>query len=221
MGKVLVIGNANFSNVAVKKVDFLKGTYIKITPTLKGADSLVSGDGFYTIGETATLSAASNVVYSFVKWSDGVTDSTRTITVTSEGNLALYAEYAFNYRYNDFTWGNGGITNVGKSSGSINKVASTITKLIHTLSECTFKISPGFEEDFTIFAYGMLTDKRPINTQYPSGTYHEQYNEQILESAANRYLQISVANTKDVLFTSDLSQLSEILLVGGDYELVR
>lgn len=219
MGKVLVIGNADFSNVAVKKVDFLKGTYIKITPTLEGADSLVSGDGFYAIGETATLSAASNTLYSFVKWSDGVTNSVRTITVASEGNLTLYAEYETNFSYNDFIWGNGGIGAVGTSSGSLNSSASTVSKLIHTLSECSFMINPEYADDFTIAAYA-LSDTKPTTSSWPNGTYYPQYNQSSITIALGGYLQINIKNTEDVSFTSDLSLCSEILLVDGEYELI-
>lgn len=219
MGKVLVIGNADFSAVAVKKVDFVKGTYIKIIPTLEGADSLVSGDGFYAIGETATLSAASNSMYSFVKWSDGVTTPTRTITVASEGNLTLYAEYEINFSYNDFIWGNGGISQVGKSSGSLNASASTVNKQIHTLSECNLVINPEYADDFIIQSYALSDTNIGIGSTWPQGTYHYPYDQDSLSVAAGGYLQINIRNTKDVAFTSDLSLCSEILLVDGEYEL--
>lgn len=224
MGKVLVIGNANFSNVAVKKVDFLKGTYIKITPTLEGADSLVSGEGFYAIGETATLSAASNDMYSFVKWSDEVTTPTRTITVTSEGNLNLYAEYEINFVTNSFVWGNGGImTTAGKSSGSINHVASTVTKFIHTISECIFAIDTNYKEDFDIYSVAMATEKPTYNRVWSGFQGYEYLNQLAVKQytiPAGRWLQISIGNTKAVSFTSDLSNCANILLYAGTLELV-
>ena len=47
-----------------------------------GTGGTVSGGGSYTYGSTATLKATPNTGYKFVKWSDGNTSATRTVTVT-------------------------------------------------------------------------------------------------------------------------------------------
>ena len=52
----------------------------------------VIGAGEYNHGAEVTLTATPNTGYHFVKWSDGVTDATRTITVTN--NVTLTAEFA-------------------------------------------------------------------------------------------------------------------------------
>lgn len=51
----------------------------------------VSGGGVYEEGDVATLTAIPNSGYRFVKWSDGVTTATRTVTVT--GNATYTAEF--------------------------------------------------------------------------------------------------------------------------------
>lgn len=44
----------------------------------------VTGGGHYDCGATATLNATLKTGYKFVKWSDGVTSATRTVTVTAD-----------------------------------------------------------------------------------------------------------------------------------------
>ena len=121
--------------------------------------------------------------------------------------------------YNDFIWGNGGITQSGRSSGSLNNSASTVDKLIHTLSECNFIINSEYADDFTISAYALSDTRIQIGSNWPQGTYHSNYKQNSLSVSQGGYLQIHIANTKDVSFTSDLSLCSEILIVNGEYEL--
>lgn len=52
----------------------------------------VTGTGIYSHGDTIIITATANYGYEFIKWSDGNTDATRTITV--EANLALVAHFA-------------------------------------------------------------------------------------------------------------------------------
>lgn len=56
-----------------------------------GEGGTVTGSGTYSYGSTATLKAVSNTGYKFVKWSDGVTTATRTVTVT--GNATYTAVF--------------------------------------------------------------------------------------------------------------------------------
>ena len=49
-----------------------------------GTGGTASGGGTYNYGETATLKATPSAGYHFVKWSDGNTNATRTVTVTKD-----------------------------------------------------------------------------------------------------------------------------------------
>lgn len=61
-------------------ISWKKSTY---TLTVKaGTGGTVTGGGTYEHGSTATLTAKPNTGYKFVKWNDGNTSATRTITVT-------------------------------------------------------------------------------------------------------------------------------------------
>lgn len=56
-----------------------------------GAGGTVSGGGTYNYGATATLKATPSAGYHFVKWSDGNTNASRTVTVT--GNATYIATF--------------------------------------------------------------------------------------------------------------------------------
>ena len=62
-------------------------------PTVGGS---VTGGGTYNHGETATLTATANTGYTFIGWSDGVTDNPRDITITGS------AEYTANFQLNGY-----------------------------------------------------------------------------------------------------------------------
>ena len=57
---------------------------IGVTPAGSGS---VTGGGKYSNGTTVELNAIANAGYEFLKWSDGVTDNPRTITVTADVQL--------------------------------------------------------------------------------------------------------------------------------------
>ena len=86
---VTVTGNVNY--VAT----FSQGgtTYYTVSAIASpvGAGTLV-GTGPYPAGTTVTLAAIPNTGYSFVKWSDEVTDNPRTFTLT--GNVTLMAIFS-------------------------------------------------------------------------------------------------------------------------------
>ena len=78
-GKALVIKGADFSAVAVA---FIGGDTATITLNVNNnIYGSVSGGGTYRVGTTVTISATANTGYSFVSWSDGNTNASRTITV--------------------------------------------------------------------------------------------------------------------------------------------
>ena len=62
--------------------------------TLNAENGTVTGVGEYEHGTTANITAVAAEGYHFVKWSDGDTNATRTIKVTS--NVTLTAEFAIN-----------------------------------------------------------------------------------------------------------------------------
>ena len=80
--------------------------------TLMAENGTVSGSGEYNHGTEVTLTATPNTGYHFVKWSDGVTDATRTITVTD--NVTLTAEFAINVYKVTLTAENGTVTGAGE-----------------------------------------------------------------------------------------------------------
>ena len=55
-------------------------SYVSIT-VVAGEGGTVTGSDMYVAGTTATITAKADTGYKFVKWSDGNTDATRTITV--------------------------------------------------------------------------------------------------------------------------------------------
>lgn len=58
-----------------------------------GDGGSVSGGGEYNYGSTATISATPNANYKFRNWSDGSTEATRTLTITSDVSLTAYFDY--------------------------------------------------------------------------------------------------------------------------------
>lgn len=63
----------------------------KLTVTA-GAGGTVSGGGTYNYNASATLKATANSGYHFVKWSDGNTNATRTVTVTKDATYTATFE---------------------------------------------------------------------------------------------------------------------------------
>lgn len=90
---------------------------IKLTAETGGT---VSGAGTYTVGKTATIKATPNTGYKFVKWSDGDTNASRSVTVSASNisanvtNLSYTAEFApLAYTVTANTDGNGTVTGGG------------------------------------------------------------------------------------------------------------
>ena len=78
-----------------------------ITTAVSPLDSgTVSGGGSYSYGATATLKATPNTGYKFVKWSDGNTSATRTVTVTGTATYTATFEklkYTVTWKNDDGT----------------------------------------------------------------------------------------------------------------------
>lgn len=80
-----------------------------------GEGGTVTGGGTYEYGATATLKATANSGYKFVKWSDGVTTATRTVTVTGEASYtavfeAIYYRLIFDFSDNCQSYGAGTVS---------------------------------------------------------------------------------------------------------------
>lgn len=82
-GVTVEYGYDELGNRASKKVTGATGTTftISVAVTPEGSGS-VTGAGTYSSGTSVELNAIANAGYKFKKWSDGVTDNPRTITVT-------------------------------------------------------------------------------------------------------------------------------------------
>ena len=63
----------------------------KLTVTA-GTGGTVSGGGTYNYNASVTLKATANSGYHFVKWSDGNTSATRTVTVTKDATYTATFE---------------------------------------------------------------------------------------------------------------------------------
>lgn len=223
MGRALIINDVDFSANAVQRVTFVQGMYINVEANINGAVPLISGGGFYEIGQTATITASTSAKYQFVRWSDGNTNATRTVTVTEKGSMTLTAEYEYVFAANDFIWGNGGITSVKNTTGSINDSASTKTKMIHAITDIVLKIDPLQVDNFRIYAYGIAdTNPRTGENWGQAGTYTQYATNRPRQITiqAGKYAQVTVTNQSNSYKFTDLSILPNLLLVAGEYELV-
>lgn len=136
-----------------------------ITTSVQGGGT-VSGAGTYSItkasGGTATLTATPNTGYSFVKWSDGNTNATRTITLTEndisayETNLSYTAIFevcniyvSFDSIFNFDKWKDSGIT-----SGN----TATISNITNTGFSITANASDSYTNNSHLFTVTPNTD---------------------------------------------------------------
>lgn len=91
-----------------------------------GAGGTVSGSGTYNYGATATLKATPSAGYHFVKWSDGNTNPSRTVTVT--GNATYTATFEqdpyLNLDKTSLTFESAGGTQTVKVTSNVNWTVS-------------------------------------------------------------------------------------------------
>ena len=81
MGKILVIKGADFSEVAVGKVNPWTKVRITVLATPQEGGT-TTGSGSYDVGSQVTISATAASGYTFIQWNDGDTNPTRTITIS-------------------------------------------------------------------------------------------------------------------------------------------
>ncbi len=91
-------GAFNFKNMKVRingevvKQDFCTGELL--VNATAGENGTVTGAGFYTKGDTATITAIADEYYYFKQWSDGNSDNPRTFVVNDD--MSFTAEFATN-----------------------------------------------------------------------------------------------------------------------------
>lgn len=97
-----------------------------------GAGGTVTGGGTYESGTSITIKAIPNSGYKFVKWSDGNTSATRTVTVT--GNATYTAEFAalaayvtYDSIFSLLSWRKYGITGSNATVSNISNTGFTLT----------------------------------------------------------------------------------------------
>ena len=96
-------GNTNASRTvtvnaaATYTASFAINTYTLTVSSANTAQGTVTGGGTYNHGATATLKATPKTGYHFVKWSDGNTNASRTVTVTAA------ATYTASFAINTYT----------------------------------------------------------------------------------------------------------------------
>ena len=91
-----------------------------------GTGGTASGGGTYNYGATATLKATPSAGYHFVKWSDGNTNASRTVTVT--GNATYTATFEqdpyLNLDKTSLTFEAAGGTQIVKVTSNVNWTVS-------------------------------------------------------------------------------------------------
>lgn len=217
---IIVIKGSDFSQVKVSQID-LGTVAIRVVsdPTAAGT---ISGEGYYNVGDEVLLVAVANFGYSFVRWSDGVTTSSRTITVGVESETYT-AEFEVNSSafVNSFTWGSGGISTWGKGSGNTaGTTMCTINYAIYCDTDCTFVIKPnsGYEitayyKTNTMYNYNVSHDAQHPHLIYVSGIVEQQ-----VTVPAGNYVQLQIRNPN--ITPHDLTDGPIVIGVDGSYTMV-
>lgn len=106
---------------------YIVWTYYIPTHTLTvtaGTGGTVTGGGTYESGSTATIVATPNAGYKFVKWSDGNTSATRTVSVMANASYtAEFAAKTYSISYN----GNGSTSGSASSQSTSTFADTTLT----------------------------------------------------------------------------------------------
>lgn len=109
----------------------------------------VSGGGAYEHGSNITLKAVPSAGYKFVKWSDGVTSASRSVTVTGDASYtAIFSPICVLYDniFNFYRWVERGITSGRGTISNINDLGFTFTASVddgYTGYSHMFAVEPG------------------------------------------------------------------------------
>ena len=134
------------------------------TVTLSAENGTVTGAGEYNHGTEVTLTATPAEGYHFVKWSDGETNATRTIIVTSD--VTLSAEFAINVYIVTLIAENGTVTGAGEGSylyGETITIVALANEHYHFV-----KWSDGDESDVRIIT---ITDNITLKAEFAPNMY--------------------------------------------------
>ena len=116
-----------------------------------GEGGTVTGGGTYNSGATVTITATPNSGYRFVKWSDGNTNATRTVTVTADvtytATFALLAYVTYDSIFSLLSWRKHGISGSNAAVSDISNTGFTLTSNAGaaegTASSHYFAVEPG------------------------------------------------------------------------------
>ena len=105
MGKILIIKNADFSAVAVDKVDIVTKVQLNVLSSPTGGGT-VTGSGGYAQGDVVTITATAAFGYRFVSWNDGNTEASRQITIglVDKTYVANFAKSEYTYFIDYDAW---------------------------------------------------------------------------------------------------------------------
>lgn len=174
--------SASFSNSRMYRVKNRRIEYTYTPPTfvvsatVQGQGS-VSGTGTYNVGSTTTLTATPATGYRFIKWSDGNTSATRTITVTQNDisanvtNLSYIAYFELDKIYVTFD----SIFNFNKwkDAGIISGSTATISNITNTGFSITADASDSYTNNSHLFT---VTPNTNYILEYDAvGNGHEAY----------------------------------------------
>ncbi|MBO5086134.1 MAG: InlB B-repeat-containing protein, partial [Paludibacteraceae bacterium] len=193
--------------------------------TLGAENGVVTGAGSYNHGTEVILAATPNEGYHFVKWSDGDTNATRTIKVTS--NVTLTAEFAINVYTIEATAINGTITGAGDyEHGKTVTLTAIANANCHFIgwSDGVMDLTRTFvaTEDVTLTAY-FASDKYLVMLSAENGTvtgageYEHGATANITAVAAEGYhfVRWSDGNTeatRSIVVTSNVSLTAEFAI---------
>ena len=120
----------------------------------------ILGIGKYGYGTTIELSAIAHEGYHFVRWSDGVTDATRTLTVVE--NVSISAEFAINVYNVTLSAENGAVTGAGEyNHGDIAQIVATPNEGYHFVAWSDGDINP--IRDISVVSDSILFAEFAIN----------------------------------------------------------
>lgn len=154
---------------------FEKMTYA-VTVTA-GTGGTVSGGGTYEHGSNITLKAVPSAGYKFVKWSDGVTTASRTITVTANASYtAVFSPICVLYDsiFNFYRWVERGITSSRGAISNINDLGFTFTASVddgYTGYSHMFAVEPGKKYTLEYDCSGGASNQTFVFFHSASGDY--------------------------------------------------
>ena len=180
---ITITGDATYT------ANFAVNTYTVTVSANDNTMGVVTGSGTYNYGTTATITAIANTGYHFVRWNDGDTNATRTISVSGNANyIATFAvnTYTVTVSANDNTMGTaigGGTYNYGTII-SITAIANTgyhfvqwsdgdtnAMRTIVVTDNVSYTATFAENQQITMYTISVLSANNSMGTVSGSGTY--------------------------------------------------